>query len=120
MGKLRLTLPKKEEDIEKVMEEVYETHPEMREEHEHHHHHHHHEDELIIVLNSIVDGLNHFNTHLKNLESRMSFLEKAISYMARMNALLYKALLYGDQEDKREILKKIQDILMELEKQGKN
>jgi len=111
MVKLRMTMPKKEEDIEKVMEEVMETHPEMAEEHHHHHHHHHHEEELLIVLNSLVDGVNHFNTRLKSLEERVSRIEKDLSLMVQLNAIFYKAMISQDPKLREEVLKKMEDIL---------
>ena len=120
MVKLRMTMPKKEEDIEKVMEEVMETHPEMAEEHHHHHHHHHHDDELIIVLNSLVDGMNHFNAHLKQIEEKVTQLEKALTFMAKMNAIVYKALLAENPAYKREALRDLESLLKEYSgKEGK-
>lgn len=117
MVKLRMTMPKKEEDIEKVMEEVMESHPDMMEDHHHHHHHHHHhDDELIIVLNSIVDGMNHFNTHLKSLDERVAQLEKGLTFMARINAIVYKALLQDSPSAKRKALEELEKLLDEFSK----
>lgn len=65
--KKRLTLPKKKDDIQKIVEEVEETHA-----HEHHHHHHHHHgevDELLAVLELLVDSL---NANINTLSSRVS------------------------------------------------
>ncbi|MCE4627937.1 MAG: hypothetical protein F7C34_02145 [Desulfurococcales archaeon] len=64
--KKRLTLPKKKDDIQKIVEEVEETHA-----HEHHHHHHHHGevDELLAVLELLIDSL---NANINTLSSRVS------------------------------------------------
>ncbi len=108
MGKLRLTMPKKEEDIEKVVEEVYETHPEMMEEH---HHHHHFEDELIIALEALVEGFNHFTSHLRTLEKRVTRIEEKIEKLTETNKLIAKLLATEKEEEKEEIIEKLKKII---------
>ncbi|MEB3757538.1 MAG: hypothetical protein GSR76_01620, partial [Desulfurococcales archaeon] len=63
--KKRMTLPKKQQDIEKVVQEI-----EEREGGEHHHHHHSHGDldEIIAIVELLIDSL---NVKMKELEDRV-------------------------------------------------
>lgn len=61
----RMTLPKKREDIERVMHEVEQTH--------HHEHHHHHEEaglgEVLTAFEYILDSI---NANVKVLEATVN------------------------------------------------
>jgi len=76
--KMRMTLPKKREDLEKVMEEVEATHP------EHHHHHHHHED--------LGDFLAAFEYLLDSLSANVKVLESTVKNHSFEIAKIYKVL----------------------------
>ena len=101
MGKrkgMRMTLPKKEKDLEKVVEEVMETHPEMAHEHEHHHHHELGLDELLGAIEVVLDSL---STRLKRLEDRVKDLTEDVKTLYLLNAKLYEAYLSEDPERRK-------------------
>ncbi|HIC99341.1 MAG TPA: hypothetical protein EYP08_06870 [Pyrodictiaceae archaeon] len=80
MGKkMRLTLPKREEDIEKIVNEVMERYPEMAQAH----HHEHNIQDLIQTVDVLFDV-----TH-----TRLSYVENDVKSLAKHTALLYKLIL---------------------------
>jgi G3E family GTPase len=95
-----MTLPKKREDLEKIMDEVMETH----EHHEHHHHHHHHEEgveELLTVFELLIDSL---NANVKNLESQVQMQAAEIVRLYKVLAKIVEACFSSDETTKRRAL----------------
>ena len=98
--KRRMTLPKKREDIEKVVEEVAEGHSHGHEhEHEHHHHHHHGDvDELLTVIELLLDST---NATVKVLDSKVKQQANEIATIYRVLAKIVEACMSSDEESKR-------------------
>ncbi len=93
----RMSLPKKKEDIEKIVEEINEAHG-----HDHHHHHHHHHgeiDELLTVFELLIDSM---NAQIETLNSRVSrnSLEIARLYKIIGHLLAYIA---SDEDDEKRL-----------------
>ncbi len=96
-----MTLPKKKEDLEKIMEEVEESH---HHEHEHHHHHHHGDiEDTITVLELLVDSL---GANVKNLESRVNRIASEVSKIYMVLSYIVEALAAKDDKERREVLAK--------------
>ncbi len=110
--KVRMTLPKKEDDIQKVVEEVQGRHHEHGHEHEHEHEHHHHHhldiDEFIAAVEVVLDSL---NTRLKQVEDQLARLTRDLKDLYILNAKLYEAYLSGDPEKRRRALEDAADLL---------
>ena len=107
MGKrMRMTLPKKEKDLQKVVEEVME-----REEHHAHHHHHHHVEGLDEVLHTIDVLMDTMNTRITDVEEKMEVLRAEIVSLYKLFAAIVDALASENQDERREALKKARDIL---------
>ena len=111
MPRKRMTMPKKREDLERIVEEVESHH---RHEHEHEHHHHHHGDleDAIAALEVIVDSL---TAQSKVLESEIKRQGVALATLYRVTAWLVEALTASSEEDKTRALKLA---LEELKKAG--
>ncbi len=94
--KSRMTLPKKREDLDKVVQEVSERHHE----HDHHHHHHHHGDidELLTVIELLIDSL---NANVKVLETNVKRQAGEIALIYRVLASIVKACLAAESEEER-------------------
>ncbi len=95
--KKRMTLPKKREDLDKVVEEVSERHAH---EHDHHHHHHHHGDidELITVMELLLDSL---NANMKVIETNVKRQAHEIATIYKILAVLVRACLAAESEEER-------------------
>ena len=95
-----MTLPKKKEDLEKIVDEVMETHAH---EHEHHHHHHHggELEDLLTVFELLIDSL---NANVKNLESQVSMQAAEIVRLYKILAKVVEACFSEDGSRKREAL----------------
>ncbi|MEB3806657.1 MAG: hypothetical protein GSR73_03990 [Desulfurococcales archaeon] len=94
--KKRMTLPKKKEDIEKVVEEVSERHGH---EHEHHHHHHHGDiDELLTVIELLLDST---NATVKVLDSKVKHQANEIATLYRVLAKVVEACLAAENREER-------------------
>ncbi|AEM38728.1 hypothetical protein Pyrfu_0859 [Pyrolobus fumarii 1A] len=111
--KMRMTLPKKESDLEKVVEEVMELHPEMAHEHEHEHHHHHHHhhhdiDELLHVVDTLIDIM---NSRVHNLEERCSLIVEDVKLLYKLVGTLFAAIYARSEEEKRKALEEAIKIL---------
>ena len=104
--KMRMTLPKKEKDIEKVVEEVQELHPELA--HEHEHAHVHELDELLHVIDVLMDTV---NTRLSDLEEKTEKLRSEITDLYRLLAVVMKALVVDDANERVKILGEALNIL---------
>ncbi len=97
--KMRMTMPKKKEDIEKVVEEVAERHGH---EHEHHHHHHGDLDELLTVIELLLDST---NATVKVLDSKVKHQAREIATIYKVLAKVVEACLTSEsEEDRREKL----------------
>jgi len=108
MGKrMRMTLPKKEEDLQKVVEEVMESH-----EHEHHHHHHHHHaeglDEILHTIDVLMDTM---NTRLSDLEEKSEKLREEIINLYMVFSELVRAVAAQEEKEKAEALAKARSII---------
>ncbi len=96
MGKrMRMTLPKKEEDLQKVVEEVMELHPEMAHEHEHEHLHAHDIDELMHTIDVLMDTV---NSRLSDLEEKVDKLYEEVVSLYKLFSVVVRALAAGDGE----------------------
>jgi len=96
--KKRMTLPKKREDLDKIVREVSESHAH---DHEHHHHHHHHGgdfDELITVMELLLDSL---NANMKVLQSDVRMQAREIANIYRVLAALVRACFTAKSDDEK-------------------
>ncbi|MCE4624671.1 MAG: hypothetical protein F7C35_02245 [Desulfurococcales archaeon] len=105
--KKRMTLPKKKEDIEKIVDEI---HSEEAHAHEHHHHHHHHAeiDELLTVLELLIDSL---NANIETLNSRVSRNSYEIARLYKILGHIVGYLASDSAEDKRRHLESALSLL---------
>jgi len=94
-----MTLPKKREDLERIVEEVEKSHS-----HEHEHHHHHHGDieDTVTVLELLVDSL---GANVKNLDSRISRISVEISKLYNVLSYIVEAIAAGNDDERMEYLK---------------
>ncbi len=104
-----MTLPKKADDLQKIVEEVEESHP-----HDHHHHHHHHGeiDELLLVLELLVDSI---NANVNTLSSRVTQNSYEIARLYKILAYLVKALASDSDEEKEKHLQEAAKLLAKVE-----
>ncbi len=90
-----MTLPKKKEDLEKVVEEVEETHPE---------HHHHHEEEVEEFLAAFEYLLDSLNANVKVLESTVREHTMEIARLYKILAKVVEACFTEDEDKKKRAL----------------
>jgi len=92
----RMTLPKKKDDIEKIVREVEESHA-----HDHHHHHHHHHhgelDELLAVLELLIDSM---KASIDTLDARVSRNSYEIARLYKILGHLVAYLARGEDARK--------------------
>lgn len=107
--KRRMTLPKKREDLDKIVEEVSETH-----EHEHHHHHHHVEglDEILQVYEIFIDSL---RANVNSLEAQVRSQRAEIARLYRVLAKLVDACFSDNEETRKRALAEAASILAAAE-----
>ena len=103
-----MELPKKKEDLDKIVEEVEEEH-----EHEHYHEHeHHHEHEnvedIVSVLELLVDSL---SANVKNIDTTVKAQGNELVNIYRILAYLVEACTNNDTSSKNESLKKAIELL---------
>jgi hypothetical protein len=103
--KMRMTLPKKEQDLEKVVEEVQSV------EHEHHHHHHHHEEGLDELLHTIDVLLDTMNSRITDLEEKMELLRNEIKTIYKLLSLAVKGIVAESSTEKEKILNEMVSLL---------
>ncbi len=97
--KSRMTLPKKREDLDKVVSEVAERHAHEHHGHEHHHHHHHGDlDELLTVMELLLDSI---NANVKVLETNAKLHAREISRLYKILALLVRACLVAETDEEK-------------------
>ncbi len=107
MGRKRMTLPKKREDLEKIVEEVESQH---HHEHGHEHHHHHHGslEDTVTVLELLVDSL---SANVKGLDARLSTASLEIARLYRVLSHIVEALAAEDEDEKKLALERAIDVL---------
>lgn len=103
--KMRMTLPKKEQDLEKVVKEVQSV------EHEHHHHHHHHEEGLDELLHTIDVLLDTMNSRITDLEEKMEFLRDEVKLVYKLLSLAVKGIVAESSTEKEKILNEMVALL---------
>lgn len=102
--KKRMTLPKKQKDIEKVVQEI-----EEREGHEHHHHHAHGElDEIIAIVELLIDSL---NVKMKEVEDKVRLQGNEITRIYKILSILVKYLALDNEEKKKTLIEEAEAIL---------
>ena len=108
MGRrMRMTLPKKEDDLQKVVEEV----AEAQHDHEHHHHHHHGVKGIEEILHTVDVLMDTMNTRISDLEEKTSKLQNEVANLYRLFAALVEALAAGNEEQRRKALERAMNIL---------
>ncbi|MCE4605904.1 MAG: hypothetical protein F7B59_01035 [Desulfurococcales archaeon] len=102
--KKRMTLPKKQKDIERVVQEI-----EEREGGEHHHHHDHGElDEIIAIVELLIDSL---NVKMKEVEDKVRLQGNEITRIYKILSILIRYLALDDEEARKELIKEAETIL---------
>jgi ribosomal protein S6 len=101
--KKRMTLPKKQQDIEKVVQEIEERGGE-----DHHHHSHGDLDEIIAIVELLIDSL---NVKMKELEDKVKLQSNEITRLYRVLALILRYMATDDESEKKEIIENARKIL---------
>ncbi len=101
--KKRMTLPKKREDLEKIVEEVSETHP-----HEHHHHAAEGLDEILEVYEIFIDSL---RANVSSLEAQVKSQRLEIARLYRILSKIVEACFSEDEEERRKALLEAEAVL---------
>ncbi len=110
MGKrMRMTLPKKEEDLQKVVEEVMETHHEHG--HEHEHHHHHHAEGLDEILHTIDVLMDTMNSRIADLEEKSEKLREEVVTLYKLFAAVVRALAAESDVERKTALLEAKKLL---------
>jgi len=106
--RMRMTLPKKEEDLQKVVEEVMETHHEHG--HEHHHHHHHAEglDEILHTIDVLMDTM---NSRIADLEEKSEKIREELVTLYKLFAAVVRAVAAESEEEKKAALLEAKKLL---------
>jgi len=102
--KKRMTLPKKREDLEKIVEEVSETHP-----HEHHHHAAEGLDEILEVYEIFIDSL---RANVSSLEAQVKSQRLEIARLYRILSKIIEACFSEDEEEKKRALLEAEAVLV--------
>jgi len=98
-----MELPKKKEDLEKIVEEVEER------EHEHYHEHVHEEiEDVVSVLELLVDSL---NANYKSLESTVKVHSDEIVRLYKVLAKIVEACGASSEEEKVKALREALSII---------
>ena len=98
MGKkMRMTLPKRKEDIEKVVSEVMEHRPEIVR----NHHHKHDIHDLMCTIDVLFDVA---HTRLSYVESDVKLLAKHVALIYKLLLLLAKGVVLEDREEREEVI----------------
>jgi len=102
-GRRRMELPKKKEDLEKIVEEVEER------EHEHYHEHVHEEiEDVVSVLELLVDSL---NANYKSLESTVKVHSDEIVRLYKVLAKVVEACGASNEEERVKALREALSII---------
>lgn len=110
MKSFRINIPKSEDDLKTITEDI------TREEEMHEHHHHHHEEDIVIVLNYLVEVMNGFKEMINRLESRVKSIERQNIILGKLQGLLLNTYLFPEKYDKEKIIEELRNLLKELEK----
>jgi len=94
--KKRMTLPKKKEDLEKIVEEVSESHA-----HEHHHHVASEIDEILEVYEIFIDSL---RANVSALEAQVRSQRLEIARLYKVLSKIIEACFNNDEDAKRRAL----------------
>ncbi len=108
MPRKRMTMPKRREDINKIVEEVEAQH---HHEHEHHHHHHHEHSDLedaIAAMELLIDSL---SAKVKGLEAGVKRQGVALAALYRVVAYLVEAVSAESREERERALRKALEAL---------
>jgi len=105
---MRMTLPKKEEDLQKVVEEVMESHGH---DHDHHHHHHHHGGELDEILRTIDVLIDTMNTRVTDLEEKFEKIREEIINLYLLFGEIVKAMAARTEDEKAAALRRAREII---------
>ncbi|RLG78414.1 MAG: hypothetical protein DRO10_02920 [Thermoprotei archaeon] len=95
-SKFRMTMPKKEEDYQKIEEEIH------GEEEEHVHHTHEltgfetNEDMQVLLLNAIAHTLGHIEASMSNLQVTTKELSDEVRSLKEMLGNVVRAILLGE------------------------
>lgn len=114
-SRFRMTIPRKEEDYQKIEEEIHEeTHK-----HEHHHHNEHiefetPEDMQILLLNAIAHTLGHIEASINSINSTMKNLSKDLEDLKETLNNVVKVLLLNEVQSKELKKKLLAEILENL------
>lgn len=105
-----MELPKKREDLDKIVEEIEEEHEHEHEHHHEHEHEHEHEsvEDVVSVLELLVDSL---SANVKNLDSSVKAQGNEIVNIYKILAYIVEACGEKDNIAKNEALKKAISLL---------
>ena len=109
----RMELPKKREDLEKIVEEVEgREQASYHEEHEHHHEHYHEGEleDVVSVLELLIDSL---SANVKTIESSVSVQADEIVRLYKVLAKIVEACGATSEDEKREALTEAVKLLKE-------
>jgi len=107
LGRRRMTLPKDEESMMKIQEEI-----EMEHAHEHHHHHHHHHHDINEVLVYILETLEDLKERVKRCEQNVDSLQNDVRTLYKTAVFTLRAIM-SEGDERKEAL---EDALKALEK----
>jgi len=101
-----MTLPKRKEDIEKVISEVMERYPEMA----HNHHREHDIQDLMHTIDVLFDVT---HTRLSYVETDTKLLAKHVALIYKLLLLLAKGLILKDHERREKVIEEAVKLLEE-------
>ena len=94
MGR-RMTLPKDEESMMKIQEEIHGAH-------EHHHHHHHHGD-LEEILIYILETLQDLKERVRRCEQNLDGVQSDVRVLYKTVVFLLRAMITEGEEKKESL-----------------
>lgn len=108
MGKkMRITLPKREEDIERIVDEVMEHYPEIAQDHRHHEYN---TQDLMRTIDVLFDVT---HTRLSYVENDVKMLAKHTALLYKLTLLLARGLVLDNYEERKKIMEKAISLLEE-------
>jgi len=112
MARKRMTMPKRKEDIQKIVEEVEESHHHHDHGHEHHHHHHGGDlEDAIAAMELLVDSI---SAKVRGLEGSLKRQGTALAALYKVVAYLVEAVSAESREEKERALRKALEALESL------
>ncbi len=103
--KMRMTLPKKQEDIQNIVEEISATHTHTD------HHHHHHAGEANEIMKVIDIFISAMDTRMTELEEKIDILRKEMIKLYQLFSILVKSMSAKNEDDKISLLKKAVELV---------